>query len=198
MIQDPPAVLEGLGMTIDQAVGEDLGPQADQSDTVLADSGESAASQEHAEQDAGTEVAPWELTGSAVTPVDPIESALIAMDPTKVYTPADIELQLVSIVARLEQGQHFQREWEMRANAAAVDYTLSYAEAVVAADGRSKEVREAQAILACRDEMVEKMTTEATVKAIRETMHNLRSMLSGFQSIGRSVGASFGAPNFNT
>jgi hypothetical protein len=155
-----------------------------------------AAEQERAEQDAG-EVVPWEMPDSAVVPVDPIESALLAMDPTQPYTPADIELQLVSIVARLEQGQHFQREWEIKANAAAVAFELANALAIVQADGRSKEIREAQAKLACREEFITKMTTEATVKAVRESMHTLRSMLSGFQSIGHSVGASFNAPNFN-
>lgn len=144
----------------------------------------------------GGEVAPWGMPDSAVVPVDPIESALLAMDPTQPYTPADIELQLVSIVARLEQGQHFQREWEIQANTTAVAYELAYAAAIVQASGAA-DVRKATALLACREEFIAKMQAEALVKAVRESMHTLRSMLSGFQSIGRSVGASFNAPNFN-
>lgn len=149
-----------------------------------------------------TEVAPWDAgmvePPSAVVPVDPLGSELGAMSPTAVYTPSDVELQLVSIVARLEAGQHFQRQWEVRANAAALAYEIAHARAIVESDGRSKEVREAEALLACEDLYLTKMDAEATVKAVRESMHNLRSMLSGFQSIARSVGSSFNAPNFQT
>lgn len=158
-----------------------------------------AEAEEQAEL-AGAEVAPWDAgmvePPSAVIPVDPLSSQLTAMSPTEVYRPTDVELQLVSIVQRLESGQHFQRQWEVRANQAATAYEIAHARAIVESDGRSKEVREAEALLACEDLYLMKMDAEATVKAVRESMHNLRSMLSGFQSIARSVGVSFNAPSF--
>ncbi|HEY2101416.1 MAG TPA: hypothetical protein VGH72_33470 [Pseudonocardia sp.] len=138
------------------------------------------------------------LPESAVVPVDPIESVLAAIDPTQVYTPADVELQLVSIAQRLEQGQYFQRRCVVEAHNAALEYELAHAKAIIESTGRSKEVREADALVACEQLYRRKMETETLAKAVADTMHNLRSMLSGFQSIARSVGASFNAPNFNT
>jgi hypothetical protein len=130
------------------------------------------------------------MPASAVVPTDPIESRLVAIDPTRIYTSTDIELQLVSIEARLEAGQLFQRVWEMRALAAKIAYTLAYEQAISESDAPSADRRKAEATLACREELEAKLTAETMAKAVADTMHNLRSMLSGYQSIARSIGAS--------
>jgi hypothetical protein len=130
------------------------------------------------------------MPSSAVVPYDPIESALVAIDPTKIYTAMDIEMQLVSIEARLEQGQLFQRVWEMRALSAEIAYELAYAQAITDSQATSADRRKAEAILACQEQLVAKLTAKTMSKAVADTMHNLRSMLSGYQSIARSVGSS--------
>jgi hypothetical protein len=133
------------------------------------------------------------MPSSAVVPYDPIESALVAIDPTKIYTAMDIEMQLVSIEARLEQGQLFQRVWEMRALSAEIAYELAYAQAITDSEATSADRRKAEAILACQEQLVAKLTAKTMSKAVADTMHNLRSMLSGYQSIARSVGSSMSA-----
>lgn len=132
--------------------------------------------------------------GSVIdTPVeakDPINAALAAIDPTKIYTPVDVEMQLVDLERRLEQGQVFQRVWENRAYEAGVTFELAWARAIVKASGGAADMRKAQATIECEEQLVEKMQAEHMVKAVRETMHNLRSMLSGYQSIASSIRAS--------
>lgn len=127
---------------------------------------------------------------SEVTPEDPISARLAAIDPTMPYTPTDIELQLVDIERRLESGQLFQRVWEQRAFDTAKAYKISWAKAMNASNGGSADKREAEVFIAIQAEWMAKAEAEYMVKAVRDTMHNLRSMLTGFQSIARSVAAS--------
>jgi hypothetical protein len=153
---------------------------------------DAVAAEQEAAQGQDGQVERWTSTelDTPVQPADPINAALKAIDPTRIYTPVDVEMQLVDLERRLEQGQVFQRVWEERAYQANVAYTLAEARALVEAKGGSAEVRKAEAILACEDEYLAKLTADHMVKAVRETMHNLRSMLSGYQSIARSIGAS--------
>lgn len=125
-----------------------------------------------------------------VVPADPINAALQAIDPTRPYTPTDVELQLVDIERRLEAGQVFQRVWEERLYQSSIAFEFAWARAIDASSGSSADKRNAEATLACEEKLIDKMLAEHMVKAVRETMHNLRAMLSGFQSIARSVGAS--------
>jgi hypothetical protein len=127
---------------------------------------------------------------SEVTPEDPISARLAAIDPTMPYTPTDIELQLVDIERRLESGQLFQRVWEQRAFDTAKAYKIAWAKAMNASNGGSADKREAEVFIATQAEWIAKAEAEYMVKAVRDTMHNLRSMLTGFQSIARSVAAS--------
>jgi hypothetical protein len=138
---------------------------------------------------------------SAVIPQDPIMAALDVIDPTRPYTPAEVESQLVDLEARLERGQHFQRVWEERAYRTKLAYTLAYDAALVRIfdEHRSPtDVRQAQARTENRDKFEDQQLAEMMVKAVRETMHNLRSQLSGYQSISRSVGVSVQAGSWRT
>jgi hypothetical protein len=134
------------------------------------------------------------------TPVvgeDPINAALKAIDATQVYTPDDIEKQLVDIESRLERGQVFHRMWADRALAAAIAYETKYDAKLAEVDGPSDSVRQARARTACREERSAMMLAQHMSKAVGETMHNLRAQLSGYQSIARSVGTTYntaGAP----
>jgi hypothetical protein len=121
---------------------------------------------------------------------DPIAARITIIDPSLPYGPADVEHQLLDIAARIERGVHFQRSWEERHYYAKVGFELASARALVNADGGDAATRKAQALLACEDEYLELAVCETMIKAIRETMHNLRSLQSGYQTVARSVGAS--------
>ncbi len=138
---------------------------------------------------------------SAVVPQDPIMAALDVIDPTRPYSPAEVEAQLVDLEARLERGQHFQRVWEERAYRTKLAFTMAYEADLVRIYDETRapqDIRQAQA----RQEnktLYEDMTlAEMMVKAVRESMHNLRSQLSGYQSIARSVGASMTGNGYRT
>lgn len=125
---------------------------------------------------------------------DPIAARVNVIDPTLPYGPADVEHQLIDIAARIERGTHFQREWEERHFRAKTAYELANAHALVNAKGGDAATRKAQALLDCRDEYLELAVCDTMMRAIRETMHNLRSLQSGYQTIARSVGASVNHP----
>jgi hypothetical protein len=109
------------------------------------------------------------------------------------YTPEQVELEIVGILSRIERGAGFQTTKVEECAAAKLDYDLAYARALINSTARSKELREAEAMLACREQFERWKLLELTVKTTSEGMHNLRSMLSGFQSVARSIGTSLGA-----
>jgi hypothetical protein len=109
------------------------------------------------------------------------------------YTPEQIELEIVGILSRIERGAGFQTTKVEECAAAKLEYDLAYARALIQSTARSKELREAQAMLTCREQYERWKLLELTVKTTSEGMHNLRSMLSGFQSVARSIGVSLGA-----
>jgi hypothetical protein len=109
------------------------------------------------------------------------------------YTPEEVELEIVGILSRIERGAGFQTTKVEECAAAKLEYDLAYARALINSTARSKELREAEAMLACRAQYERWKLLELTVKTTSEGMHNLRSMLSGFQSVARSIGVALGA-----
>jgi hypothetical protein len=133
--------------------------------------------------------------GSMVVPQDPILAAVNVIDATRPYTPAEVEAQLIDIEARLDRGAHFQRIWEERAYRTKMAYTLANARALVDSRAGSADVRRAEALLACQQQYEDQALADMMVRAVRESMHNLRSQLSGYQSIARSVGTTISGPH---
>jgi hypothetical protein len=125
---------------------------------------------------------------------DPIAARVVVIDPTLPYGPQDVEHQLLDINGRIERGVHFQRYWEERHFVAKSDYEICWARAMVKAQGGSADVRKAHALLECEDQWRELQLCEAMVRAVRETMHNLRSLQSGYQTVSRSVNDSMRVP----
>jgi hypothetical protein len=109
------------------------------------------------------------------------------------YTPEQVELEIVGLLSRIERGAGFQTTKVEECAAAKLDYDLAYARALINSTARSREIREAEAMLACREQYERWKLLELTVKTTSEGMHNLRSLLSGFQSVARSIGTSLGA-----
>jgi hypothetical protein len=146
--------------------------------------------------------APEPGTGTPILPVegdlvDPVSSALPApLDPTEVYTPHDVELAIVDILGRLERGEYFLRVQISRLHLADYALLMRKASSLAKSDRRAADQREAEANLACAKEIYEQSEAAMLVRALRDTMHTLRSRLSGYQSVGRSVGASVNAPSF--
>jgi hypothetical protein len=119
---------------------------------------------------------------------DPLAARVVTIDPTQPYGPLDVEHQLLDIAQRLERGVHFQRYWEERQFAADATYTNKAARERWnhRGDG-AKDVRDAAVHMACQEEWTELRLCDAMVRAIRETMHNLRSLQTGYQTVARSV-----------
>ncbi len=124
----------------------------------------------------------------AQQPADPVNSFLPLIDPSQVYTPVEVEQRILEVVARLEAGAMFERELIIAAHNAEQAYTLANAKAHAQRMGEGSEKdRIALALVDCEDQF--NLMTEAVMmrKAIAATMHNLRSILNGYQSVLKSI-----------
>ena len=149
---------------------------------------EAQARQDYAEPPAEPKgVMPYRDHG-VVEAEDPLAARVVTIDPTQPYGPLDVEHQLLDIAQRLERGVHFQRYWEERQFAADATYTNKAARERWnhRGDG-AKDVRDAAVHMACQEEWTELRLCDAMVRAVRETMHNLRSLQTGYQTVARSV-----------
>lgn len=140
--------------------------------------------------------------GGALTyePSDPIRSTLALIDPTELYTPDDVERHILDTLYRLETGQLFERESVTKYYGAKQAFDLKFAACMVSSKGGAADVRKAQATLDCAEEYAALNDAEMVMKAVKATMHNLRSVITGYQSVAKSVaqtyqaGGSQGAP----
>jgi len=128
-------------------------------------------------------------TNSAVAPQDPIVSAVPVIDPTEVYTPLDVEHQILDVEQRLDRGEHFLRVWLDKQAHAEHAYTIGQARAFTLASG-TVDARKAKATLDTESELWAKTEADMMVRAVRDTLHSLRSQLSGYQTVSRSINVS--------
>jgi hypothetical protein len=105
------------------------------------------------------------------------------------YTPEEVELEIVDTLDRIERGAGFLTTREEERAAAKIEYEIANARALLSATGKSAGIREASALLAVRHEYERWQVLELTCRTAREGMHNLRSKLSGLQSVLRSASA---------
>lgn len=105
------------------------------------------------------------------------------------YTPEEVELEIADTLDRIERGAGWLTTKEEERGAAKMEYQIAYARALLSASGKSEKIREAQAMLDCRVLYERWQVLELTCSTAREGMHNLRSKLSGCQSILRSASA---------
>lgn len=144
---------------------------------------------------AGSGVAVAGTASGALVAQDPVQSVLALIDPTKVYGPAEVEEHILDCVSRLETGALFERECILREHEARTAYERAYNRAMVAATGGAADVRKAQAFVDTEAEYEAFRETEMLVKAVKATMHNLRSVLSGYQSVASSIRAAYQGTN---
>lgn len=127
----------------------------------------------------------------ALVALDPVQSVLALIDPTKVYGPAEVEEHILDCVSRLETGAVYERECLLREHAAKTTYDVAWARAMVRVTGTSADVRKAEAFVETEAEYLEWQEAAMLVKAVKTTMHNLRSVLSGYQSVASSIRAAY-------
>lgn len=142
----------------------------------------------------GTEV-PGELVPNGMA--DPVRPNLATLDPTVAYTPVDLEMRILDVLSRLEYGAIFERHWMDQATAAHLAWYNEYWRVYEASEKPSADRREAEARLVTADLMAEKVKAEAMHGGAKAAMHNLRSVLSGYQSVARSVGLDYQAGGAN-
>jgi hypothetical protein len=114
----------------------------------------------------------------------------ITTDPdatSRPYTPEEVEREIVDTLDRIERGAGYLTTQEEKRGAAKLEYELAYARALIRSTGRSQEQRNAEAMIACEELYERWQLLELTCRTAREGMHNLRSKLSGTQSVLRSV-----------
>lgn len=108
------------------------------------------------------------------------------------YTPDQIEREIVVVLDRIERGAGWLTTQEEKRAAAKLAYEIAFARRRFNSDGRSAEQRNDDAMLQCLDLYEEWQQMELVCRTAREGMHNLRSILSGLQTVARSVGVALG------
>lgn len=134
--------------------------------------------------------APVNEAGEPVPGADPVLARIPQLDLTRPLTPDEAGNHIAECVLRLEQGAVFHRVCIEEAFEADRVYQLAYARALVHAKGASDQ-RRAVALLECEAEYTAKTIAEMKVKAVAATMHDLRSALSGYQSMSRTVNVTY-------
>jgi hypothetical protein len=139
--------------------------------------------------------APGQPRGGALAyePADPIRSTLALIDPTEVYGPEDVERHILDVLYRLETGALMERETIQVAYRTAQAFDTKYNAYVAANTGGAADVRKASAMVHCQHENDAMIDAKMLKEAVKQTMHNLRAVLSGYQSTARSVGSTYQA-----
>ena len=124
------------------------------------------------------------------------DGTLELIGPAQDYRPDEVERLMLDCVMRLEQGQAFERWALEQAAEAQRAYDRAYAKAFTLADG-AMELRRNVAEVECADLADARDRTDMVHRAAKAAMHNLRSTLSGYQSVLRSVQATYQAGGSN-
>lgn len=140
--------------------------------------------------DADVEVRP----GNTVTVhgADPIARTAALIPQGAHYTPEMLEHNILDVLERLEKGGAFERLCIEQEAAAKTAYTVAYARAYASQQG-PVETRNQLAIVETIAELQARDEAIMVAKAVKASMHNLRSVLSGYQTINASLRAAYGA-----
>lgn len=122
-----------------------------------------------------------------------VTPTLELVDPSAILTPDDLSAHILDVVNRLERGALFAMqciaaEFETRRN-----FKMAMARHVAASKAASADRRDAEAMVACAEQFEAMTNAEMLARVARESLHNLRSILSGYQTTGRAVMAVYGA-----
>lgn len=141
----------------------------------------------------GQEVVPF--AGTPIFPtegqtLDPLVDRLDPLDPTLPYTPEDVELKIVDIMRAIDRSELFLRQQIAREHAAQHNLDFRYNLAIAQSEAKAADQRKAEAWIATERQRFEATEASMLVRALRDAQHNLRSVLSGYQSVARSLGVS--------
>lgn len=128
-----------------------------------------------------------------VQAADPISSTLALIDPTEVYGPEDVERHILDTLWRLETGALFERETVIKAWETEQAFTAKFNARVLVNGGLRTDLCKAQSMVDCAEEQAAMAEAKMMKEAVKQTMHNLRAVLSGYQSTARSVGSAYQA-----
>jgi len=124
---------------------------------------------------------------------DPIRSTLALIDPSQIYTPEEVERHILDTLYRLETGQLAERKSVELLFKTKQAFDLKFNACIATSSGGAADIRKAMAMNDCSDEYAAMLEAEMVAKAIKATMHNLRSVITGYQSVAKSVTASYQA-----
>jgi hypothetical protein len=130
---------------------------------------------------------------SPVTALDPIAATLALIDPSQIYTPGMLEERVLDVLARLERGAVFERQTIINAYEKKAAFDHAFMRAMVRQDAGSADMRKARAMMECEQEHLALIEADMLKESAKSTMHNLRGVLSGYQSVTRSVGLDYQA-----
>lgn len=145
------------------------------------------------------EIVSTEEVTSMVSPEDPIISRLAVIDPTRIYTPQEVQDHIADATARLERGAVYERFLaEAYGDAVIVHHNaVTWAEYKMKEHGSNGEERKAWARLQSEDQYTAMMVAKMKKDAIGATMHTLRSVLSAYQSIAKSISSIYSSGGSN-
>jgi hypothetical protein len=126
---------------------------------------------------------------------DPLAANSTVVDPNAPYQLADIEVEILRCVQRLEGGIRYEVQVIEQAEEAEHKYAIAYARALLEASQEpgAADIREARALLATEEERGQMQLLKTMVKTTKAAMHNIRSTLSGLQTVNSSLRATYGA-----
>jgi hypothetical protein len=129
------------------------------------------------------------------TEVDPITAQIALIDPTQPYGPKEVEEHILDATARLERGISYEAGLIAAAYQAEVEHKLAYASALAESSGSDVKQREAKALLRTENTLRQMVRAQQVRDAMKATTHSLRSVLSAYQSVAKSVTAAYGVTN---
>ena len=137
--------------------------------------------------------------GSVPDSYDPLGDRSTNVDPDAPYTLADVEQEILRCVRRLEGGIRYEVQVIEQADEAEHKYNLAYARALLEAaqEPGAADIREARALLATEEERGQMQLLKTMVKTTKAAMHNIRSTLSGLQTVSASLRATYGTGGSN-
>jgi len=122
-----------------------------------------------------------------------VTPTLELVDPSAILTPDDLSAHILDVVNRLERGALFAMQCISAEFEARRAFKMGMAKHVATSTASSADRRDAEAMVACEELYNEMVMAEMMARVARESLHNLRSILSGYQTTGRAVMAVYGA-----
>jgi hypothetical protein len=142
---------------------------------------------------------PARQQGNVPDSYDPLGDRSTNVDPDAPYTLADVEQEILRCVRRLEGGIRYEVQMIEQADEAKHKHDLAYARALLEAaqEPGAADIREARALLATEQERAQMQLLATMVKTTKAAMHNIRSTLSGLQTVSASLRATYGTGGSN-